>query len=670
MSRKSVYIIITVLLMPLFFVLNGCEEKEPQKKFKIGLSQCAFDTFWRLQMNRSIRVNAALRGNIELIITDGENSNSKQIKDIQDLVYKEKVDLLMVSPNEADSLTEIVSQIYQSGVPVILIDRKTESNDYTCFIGADNSIIGAKAAEYLNLLHNGKGQILEIHGQKGATAAIDRGRGFNQTIDSVKFRHIGDLYCEWSKKKARAKVKEFWLSGGRCNIIYSHNDDMAIGAWEALDSLGVNTDSITIIGTDGAAGEFGGIKAVVDGKLNATFLYPDGNEEAIKTAEMILNHQPVNKIISLNTVQIDRNNAPGLYGQMMMSKTQEDRIINQSNTLNVLNATLTSKTRTIYGMVIGLVLVVLLLLTVIHFLFKTQRQTGMLNEKNAEINAQKEELESQASHLTQINEQLRISKEVTLGSIRYAQTIQKAALPLEQDLNNYFNAFIIYRPKDIVSGDFYWYGQKITSEKETFIYGVIDCTGHGVPGAFMSLIGINLLDQIVKQRKITSPAEILEELNKAIRSSLRQHETESNDGMEASICKIEKTTADKKYLLTYEGAKFPVYHYIKEENRIETYKTARREVGGKFRNIESTVKFEDHEIEIHKGDRIYMASDGIGDQNNYERKRYSTKRLVAVLQDSVNLEMSRQRDYIWSDLEAFKGVCSQRDDITVMGIEI
>ena len=159
-------------------------------------------------------------------------------------------------------------------------------------------------------------------------------------------------------------------------------------------------------------------------------------------------------------------------------------------------------------------------------------------------------------------------------------------------------------------------------------------------------------------------------MNKAIRSSLRQHETESNDGMEASICKIEKTTADKKYLLTYEGAKFPVYHYIKEENRIETYKTARREVGGKFRNIESTVKFEDHEIEIHKGDRIYMASDGIGDQNNYERKRYSTKRLVAVLQDSVNLEMSRQRDYIWSDLEAFKGVCSQRDDITVMGIEI
>jgi serine phosphatase RsbU (regulator of sigma subunit) len=139
--------------------------------------------------------------------------------------------------------------------------------------------------------------------------------------------------------------------------------------------------------------------------------------------------------------------------------------------------------------------------------------------------------------------------------------------------------------------------------------------------------------------------------------------------MEAVLCKIEKYL-DSKIILTYEGAKFPLRHYIKSQNTIEAYKTSRRQIGGKFRNIESIVKFEDHTLEIHTGDRIYMASDGIGDQNNYERKRYSSKRLEEAIIESVRMSMPEQRDHIWNDVSAFMRNCEQRDDITVLGIEV
>lgn len=679
MLEKSGYISILFLLFTAVFALDGCDDgglfADDEKKYRVGLSQCANDTYWRKQMNNSIKANATQSKTLEIIkITDGENSSSKQIHDIEDLV-REKIDLLMVSPNEADSLSGIISAVYNMGIPVILIDRRVSSNQYTTFIGADNKEIGGKAADYLNLLGKGRTDILELHGQAGASAAQERSYGFNSKLDKSKnFRHTGDLYCNWSRSAAREAVTKFWEDGGRCNVIYSHNDDMAIGAWEALDSLGVETDSITIIGTDGAAGEDGGVKAVVDGKIDVTFFYPDGNEEAIEYAEKILSGEKVPNYRRLGTVQIDRNNAEGLLGQMTMSRRQEDRIIAQNETIKSQSGEISGQRVWLVLISFGLLTFVVMFIITMRLYRKDRLHNVQLNEKNAEINAQKEELENQAIYLSQMNEQLRLSKENTLGSIRSAQTIQSALLPTEEDLNAYFNAFMIYSPKDIVSGDFYWYGSETKGSVSTYVLGVIDCTGHGVPGAFMSLIGINILDQIIKQYKITSPAEILERLNTAIRTALKQEETENNDGMEAALCRIEIETqpdgVTKKYTLTYEGAKFPVYHYKKGEDKMEVYKTARREIGGKFRNIESSVCFEDHTVTLGKGDRLYISSDGIGDQNNFERKRYSSRRLVSAILESVSLNMHEQRDYIWNDLKQFKGDCIQRDDITVMGIEI
>gem|GEM_PF-3430144 len=668
--HKSIYIIL--LTISILSVVVACDNDET-KKYKIGMSQCAYDTHWRLEMNRHLTANAMQRENIDLLMTDGQNSNEKQIADIKWLV-SQKIDLLMVSPNEAEALTPIITEVYNKGIPVILIDRKTINDSYTCFIGASNTVIGGKAADYVGLFCSPGSKIIELHGQAGASAAIERGTGFNSRISekygNKRITHIGDLYCEWSSAKAKQKMAEYIKEGNELpDIIYSHNDDMAIGAYDAIKEAGIDPSNILIVGTDGASGENGGIKAVLDGKIDVTFFYPDGSVEAIENAENILAGKSVPKNIDLSTVQIDDNNADGLYGQMNMTRIQEERIIKQNEYTQQMTMKLntTSNALILVISLLGAVLIGLAYISKLHSDKKKSNQ--MLNEKNAEINAQKEELESQASYLNQINEQLERNKEKIIGSIRYAQTIQTAALPTESDLNYYFNSFVVYHPKDIVSGDFYWYHREVDTDKETHIFGVIDCTGHGVPGAFMSLIGVNLLDQIVKQRRIYSPATILDELNKAVRAALRQEETENNDGMEAVLCKIEKYI-DGKIMLTYEGAKFPLRHYIKSRNTIEAYKTSRRQIGGKFRNIESIVKFEDHTLEIHSGDRIYMASDGIGDQNNYERKRYSSKRLEDAILNSIKLTMPEQRDYIWNDVSTFMRNCEQRDDITVLGIEV
>ena len=190
------------------------------------------------------------------------------------------------------------------------------------------------------------------------------------------------------------------------DIIYCHNDDMATGAYDAIKEAGLNPDDIIIVGTDGASGENGGIKAVMDGKIDVTFFYPDGSEEAIKAAEAILSRETVEKNIILSTVQIDDNNAEGLYGQMNMTRIQEERIIDQSMTLLQRDMTINTQNN-ILILVISLLGAVMVALAYISKLHNDKKKSNqVLNEKNAEINAQKEELESQASYLNQINEQL------------------------------------------------------------------------------------------------------------------------------------------------------------------------------------------------------------------------------------------------------------------------
>ncbi len=256
------------------------------------------------------------------------------------------------------------------------------------------------------------------------------------------------------------------------------------------------------------------------------------------------------------------------------------------------------------------------------------------------------------------------------ASIRYAETIQQAILPDESLLNNYFESFLIYRPKDIVSGDFYWFSKSSSfkSDKGSFFVAVVDCTGHGVPGAFMSMIGNSLLNEMVNERKIESPNEILELLNNDIRKSLRQDQTDNNDGMDLLLCRFDKRNNDG-IRLVFAGAKRPLYIIHNDSHKLIKLKGDRKSIGG-IEDARKKIKFKNYEVLLNKGDCIYLSTDGIIDQNGPDRKRFGSKRLEALLSDFYKLTIKEQEANVNKELNNFMQSEEQRDDITLLGLRI
>jgi len=267
--------------------------------------------------------------------------------------------------------------------------------------------------------------------------------------------------------------------------------------------------------------------------------------------------------------------------------------------------------------------------------------------------------------------QLDRQQEQITGSIRYGQTIQQAILPPDDIMKKYHDTFVLYRPKDIVSGDFYWFtsvethGRASLQGKPMFFYAVVDCTGHGVPGAFMSMIGSRLLAEIINEMHILNPKDILENLDRMIVKSLRQKETSNHDGMDVSLVRLDKLP-DETNKVIYSGAKRPLLYY---QNKIHTIEGTRRSIGG-LRIDKSKNPFEEKEIILPKDSLLYLSSDGLVDQCNPQRKKFSTKRLIEYLGEMVTLDMDAQDKFLNDKLDEFQGQYVQRDDITFMGIKL
>ncbi|MBN1413682.1 MAG: SpoIIE family protein phosphatase [Bacteroidales bacterium] len=272
------------------------------------------------------------------------------------------------------------------------------------------------------------------------------------------------------------------------------------------------------------------------------------------------------------------------------------------------------------------------------------------------IHEQKELLEIQNRNIT--------------ASIRYAKTIQQAILPDLSAIKKYFDVFVLYQPKDIVSGDFYWFSElhARTSGGKSLLLAVVDCTGHGVPGAFMSMIGNRLLNEIVNERRIDSPKEILEVLNTGIRSTLRQEQTDNNDGMDISICRFEKI-ANGEVLLTFAGAKRNMQIIKKERKEVIKLKGDRLSIGGSNES-KGQIQFKNHEIKLSKGDMLYLSTDGIIDQNGPDRSRFGTNRFEEILFKYSKFPMEEQEYSIRKEIERFRQHEEQRDDITLLGLKI
>lgn len=263
------------------------------------------------------------------------------------------------------------------------------------------------------------------------------------------------------------------------------------------------------------------------------------------------------------------------------------------------------------------------------------------------------------------NEVLAAKNKDILDSITYAKRIQQSFLIDEEEIKKVLpDIFIYYQPKDIVSGDFYWFS-KVNNK---IIIAVVDCTGHGVPGAFMSLIANTLLNEIVNEKHIIDPGSILQHLHSGITTSLHQEKDNSSsyDGMDMGLCIIDKN----KNTLSYAGAMHPLY--ISYNHSIEVIKADMYPVGGrKLRSAINNIRqFTTHTIDVKKGMSFYMFSDGYVDQFNKERKnKFSTERFKQLLMGMENEGMEKQKEIIQQTMERWRGDFKQIDDILVVGMK-
>lgn len=231
---------------------------------------------------------------MELIMKDAEASSEKQIQDIKDLMLR-GIDLLIVSPNESEPLTAVVSEVFRKGIPVILIDRKIASDHYTAFLGGNNLEIGQEAGKLAVEALNQAGHIVEIKGLEGSSPARDRHAGFMEIINSFPDLQVThSLAGNWEKESARMALSALLNRDINIDLVFAHNDVMAMGAHEALIGAGLR-DKVRIIGVDGVPGQEGGLQAIMDGKLDATLLYPTGGAYALSLAHKILGGEPFQK---------------------------------------------------------------------------------------------------------------------------------------------------------------------------------------------------------------------------------------------------------------------------------------------------------------------------------------------------------------------------------------
>ncbi len=290
-----------------------------------------------------------------------------------------------------------------------------------------------------------------------------------------------------------------------------------------------------------------------------------------------------------------------------------------------------------------------------------EQQKEKLEQHNRRILAS-ESVVKKAYNKMRINEQIvREKNEQITASINCALSIQQAILPADVEMKTYFKEhFVLYKPKDIVSGDFYWLHQY----RDFLFFAVADCTGHGVPGAFMAILGHSILNEIIREEKIFKPATILNRLDEILKTSLRQHQNGDQNGMDISLCVYEEKLEKKTF--TFAGAKLPLYVYRNGE--LSVFKGNRKLIGGTFKSKQKN--FLNHEIEWHENMTFYLLSDGYQDQNNSKRKSLGKVQLQKILANIADYPFEIQKTRLENTLDEWQGSEPQRDDITIMGLKL
>ncbi|WP_210521656.1 substrate-binding domain-containing protein [Hymenobacter terricola] len=361
-------------------------------RYTIGFSQCTTGDAWRQAMLAGMRKELSFYPNVTFRLKDARDNSNRQQQQIQEFL-KEGIDLLIVSANEAEPVTPVVEEAFNRGIPVVILDRRIASKLYTAYVGGNNLAIGQAAGRYIRSLLAGRGNIVEIQGLAGASPAVDRHRGLVSALAAYPgLRLVAQVQGDWKRPSVIASLPAVLRAHPEVNVIFAHNDRMALGAYQVCKQLGLE-HRIRVVGVDGLSGPQGGIQFVQDGVLTATLLYPPGGEEAIRTAMNILEHRPYAKENILGTMVIDSTNVLTMKMQTEQLASQQQDIQRQQRLLQQQRDTYASQQTVLYVLAGALLVAAALGLLVWRALRANRRITRVLAGQNNEIRSQRNQIQ-------------------------------------------------------------------------------------------------------------------------------------------------------------------------------------------------------------------------------------------------------------------------------------
>ena len=294
--------VLLLFIVAIMFV--GCSDQP--KQWRIGVSQCSED-IWRDKLNSELIVGSYMSDSVSLEFLSAEDSDQLQIEQIRHFIH-ERVDLLIVAPNSAEKLTAVIDSAYNLGIPVILFDRKTNSEKYTAFMGADNYLVGKTMGELIGEEMGGQGTLVEITGLKGSSSAIERHRGFIEAIAAYpNIRLISSELGDWTQKSGEEAMKTVIAKETDIDCVFGHNDRLALGARKVALEHGIN--NIRYYGVDALSTPGGGVEAVKNGALVATYIYPTQGMDLMRLALKILRGEKFERVNLLQSAIIDDTDA-------------------------------------------------------------------------------------------------------------------------------------------------------------------------------------------------------------------------------------------------------------------------------------------------------------------------------------------------------------------------
>ena len=316
--RKTILFIIVVAAM-----LASCSGGGT--KYRIGVSQCS-DDIWRDKQNAELRMGAYFHDNVELKFAVAYDSDERQVQQIDSLI-RDGIDLLVVAPNQVRTISPAINRAYDQGIPVIVFERKTNSQKYTAFISADNYEMGRVMGEYIVSRLHGEGTVLEIKGLEGSSPAIERHNGFMDALKNAPgIEVVASLQGDWTEPTAHETTQQ-WLANNKdvhVDLVFGANDRTAMGARKVLGA------GVLYCGIDGLPGENGGIQLVRDSLLDASYIYPTHGDQIIDLAVSILEGKPFEKETMLMSALVTRDNAKVL-------QMQSEELMRQAHRLDLLH---------------------------------------------------------------------------------------------------------------------------------------------------------------------------------------------------------------------------------------------------------------------------------------------------------------------------------------------